>query len=117
MRPRLLGRGWRSSAVSWPSAGPREFRTKPLVQRGSERCGDVRLVVLAETCVEWERERARGDVLCDRAQADAVAEALLHVRLEVDGRQVTARIVLVATGSEVPIAMAAANTDMVSIES
>ena len=65
-----------------------EICLAPTRQSRAERLGDVRLVVLREAGVERKRERARGDVLGDRAEADAIAEPLLHVRLEVDARQV-----------------------------
>ena len=59
-----------------------------LVRRGAQRLRDVCLVVLVEPRVEGKRERARRGLLGDRAEPDAIPEALLHVRLEVDAGQV-----------------------------
>src|SRR5262249_398236 len=67
-------------------------RLSPLLERGAERVGDVRLVVLVEPGVEWERKRSRAEVFGDGAQSRREAEPLPHVRLQVDAGEVARRL-------------------------
>src|SRR4051794_16935841 len=66
----------------------RRAALRPSGEGGAQDVDDVLLVVLREARVERQCERARGAVLADREHPLAESEALAHVRLQVDGRQV-----------------------------